>query len=154
MAALLALTVSSAYAVDDSKEIYIGKIIAYQRSSLAGPNSAFLKTWLEPLKRNNPNLPDETWRTFLSDVSALVESEVLKAGEPGEVMLRTRLGAFTENELRSLSEFLPSPTYQRFQEALAHPVIVDAAMERLIRRVQEVGSQISAAASSRDLKVR
>lgn len=152
--AIFTLASFSAFAGDENKEIYVEKIIAYQRSSLAGPNSAFLKMWLEPLRKDNLDVQNETWRAFLSDVSVLVESEVLKAGEPGEVMLRTRLRELSENELRNLADFLPSPTFQRYQEALAQPVIVDAAMEGLIRRIQEVAQEISSAASARGLKVK
>ena len=116
---------------------------------MAGPDSALLEAFLEPIKRKNPSLPEQNWRALLADVSALVEGEVLKAGSPSEVGLRARLKVLSTEELRAVEALLRSPPYKKYQEALAHKDVADGTTEALILAIQMSGSKIVQAAKSR-----
>jgi hypothetical protein len=139
-------------AQDVEKESAINDLIALHRSSFGGPDAPPIKTMLEPLKKKNSTLPEAKWRALLVDVSALIESEILKPGSPGEIELRTRLQALSSEELRSIEKFLTSPQYRKYQDALLHKAIGEATGVALINAIQSAAPRIVQAAELHGFK--
>lgn len=151
--AILLVSGLSAHASDNVRDSNVVKIIDYLRTSLVGPDSVLLQTLVAKLKKANPDVSETNWRAFLSDVSKLVAPAVLTAGEPGAALLRSRLSELTDNDLQNLADFLPSSAFQKYQEAITQPVVMEAGLGKLFMNIQSVMEEIGNSAATHNLKI-
>jgi hypothetical protein len=127
---LSAFATCNAQQVD--KSVVIESLIASTREIIASPDSPSMRMALEPVKNANMAVPEPKWQEFQASVVAIMREEILKAGSPAYVKLKTRLQLLSVEEVVELNAMLRSPTYKKYQMALADREISEGTLGALM----------------------
>lgn len=147
---LLIAAMATCHAQPMDKTEAVENLIVSTREIIASSDSPVMRAALEPVRNANRAVPEAKWQEFQASVVAIMGEEFLKVGSPAYVKLKTRLQALSLEEVTEIVAMLRSPSYKKYQMALADRDISDGSMAafmtawpRIAESAKQVGIRIN-----------
>jgi hypothetical protein len=148
VATLLALASPIALADSTTREglidgIETQYIATAMLSSELSSDSPVVNSVLQPAMKANPGVSSETWQSVRKETAIAMREMLTEKGGAMDVIVRSSLESFSDEELKELSHVLSDPAFKKFRAAMSAPASQQQTHAGVAKALSQVGPLIN-----------
>jgi hypothetical protein len=106
-------------------------------------DSPVMNSVLQPAMMANPGVSSETWESVRKETATAMREMLTEKGSAMDVLVRSSLESFSDEELKELSHVLSDPAFKKFRAAMSGPASQQQTRAGVAKALSQVGPLIN-----------